>query len=239
MSEPDPVDPSNLFQAIHRADPRFRPRRIFDVGANIGQTVARIRAVYPHAPIDAFEPVAATFESLAAATADDEATQVHRLALSARPGVAVMSATPGSQQNRVLPAGSAPPAAPQEQVELITGDQFCARNTIREVGILKIDAEGHDLDVLVGFHTMLAQRRIHYVIVECGILPSNRTHVPLWRLTGFLSPCGYELVGLYPANLPRRVGVGPDSRPSVRGMRYGNAIFVAEPWPRSQPTPPS
>ncbi len=39
---------------------------VFDVGANVGQTVDRFRQYFPDAQIEAFQPVGATFEELQA-----------------------------------------------------------------------------------------------------------------------------------------------------------------------------
>jgi FkbM family methyltransferase len=227
------ADPTNAFLRIRYADVELAPACIFDIGANVGQTVAQIRDAYPDVPVHAFEPVAATFATLQAATADDPATTVHRLALGARAGMATMTARPGGVQNRIIQAGAHTGGAPQEQVEVTAGDAFCDRRGISRIGILKVDAEGHDLDVLVGFRGLLAERRIDWVVVECGVSPRNRQHVPLHRLSDFLFAMGYGLFGLFPAETRRQIRRAPGAAPHGLGLWYANAIFVAEPWPEA------
>ncbi|WP_198369800.1 FkbM family methyltransferase [Roseomonas rosulenta] len=214
----------NIFQSIHDADPGFTPRCIFDIGANVGQTVGQIRRVWPTVSVHAFEPVSATFAKLEENTAGDAGLQRHRLAFASRPGRAVMLARPLGLMNRIVEPFQA--RGPTEEVEVAAGDAFCAERAIDRVDILKIDTEGHDLEVLAGFRNMLATRRIMYVEVECAIAPDNAMHVPFSRLADFLFAFGYGLFNLYAGtryNLTRKT--------QDRGIWYGNAVFVAERWP--------
>lgn len=219
------------FRQIQRADPDFVPPCIFDIGANVGQTLAEIRRSYPTVPVHAFEPVSATFARLQEAAEGDAAATLHRLAFAARAGRALMHARPGNMMNRIVDGPLANPKLPVEEVEIVAGDAFCAAQGIEEIGILKIDTEGHDLEVLAGFHGMLAARRIRYVEAECAIAASNKMHVPFTRIADYMSALGYGLFGLFPA------GRHPDGYPNLhsgkreRGIWYGNAVFVAEHWP--------
>ncbi len=214
----------SIFRQLRQANTDFAPSCIFDVGANVGQTVRQIVSVYPSVPVHAFEPVSATFESLRSAVEPLPQVAAHRLALGSRPGRAIMRAIPGNVTNRIL--AEQPLHGQTEEVEVTTGDLFCAAQGVAEIGILKIDAEGHDLEVLVGFRGMLAERRCAYVQVECGIAPDNRMHVPFFRLADFMFALGYGLLalnGVATANLT--------TKRRDRGMWFGNAVFVAERWP--------
>jgi FkbM family methyltransferase len=221
-----------MFLDIRNSDPEFRPGCIFDIGANVGQTVQGLRRVWPDVEIHAFEPVGSTFDKLAENVAGDARVHLHRLAFGSRPGRAQMLARPLGVMNRIVSAAG--PAMPIEEVEVVAGDSFCAAHGIDRIGLLKIDTEGHDLEVLVGFREMLAARRIDYVEVECGVAPDNAMHVPFTRLAEFLFAFGYGLFNLYTGdrfNLTRKM--------RGRGMWYGNAIFVAERWNEGVvPSPP-
>jgi FkbM family methyltransferase len=213
-----------MFLDIRNSDLDFRPSCIFDIGANVGQTVQGLRRVWPDVEIHAFEPVGSTFAKLTENVAADPRVHPHRLAFGSRPGRARMLAQPLGVMNRIV---SAPcPAMPTEEVEVVAGDTFCAAHRIDRIGLLKIDTEGHDLEVLVGFRGMLAARRIDYVEVECAIAPTNTMHVPFTRLADFLFAFGYGLFNLYAGS---RNNITQRTR--ERGIWYGNAIFVAERWP--------
>jgi FkbM family methyltransferase len=213
----------NAFRQMKAAGPDWMPNCIFDIGANVGQTVQRIRKVWPTARVLAFEPVSTTFATLEANTAGDAALERHRLAFGSRAGRAKMLAVPGNTMNRII-AGAR--GGPTEEVEIVTGDGFCAAHGIDRLDLLKIDTEGHDLEVLAGFRNMLAERRITYVEAECAIAPDNAMHVPFGRIADFMFSFGYGLFNLYPG---MRVNVSLHRRD--RGMWFGNAVFVAERWP--------
>ncbi len=221
----------NVFRAIRQADPSFVPASVFDIGANVGQTHAQIRIAYPEVPVLCFEPVAATFATLAEKLAGDPAAKAYRLAFGARAGRALMQARPGGVTNRLITAPPANKAIPTEEVEVATGDAFCAGHGITEIGILKVDTEGHDLDVLVGFRGMLAGRRVRYVEAECGVSPRNFMHVPFTRIADFMFAMGYGLFGLFPGGQHARGYANLNTGKRERGIWYGNAVFVAEPWP--------
>ena len=60
--------------------------RIFDVGANVGQTAIAFRTAFPRAEIFCFEPVKATLQQLRAAIAGCERIHAFDLALSDKTG---------------------------------------------------------------------------------------------------------------------------------------------------------
>ena len=55
----------------------------------------------------------------------------------------------------------------------------------------------HDLDVLIGFQTMLTERRIDFVETEVAMNRVNTQHVPLEAVKDFLEPLGYHLFHFY------------------------------------------
>lgn len=198
------------------------PGVVFDVGSNVGQSIREFRAVWPHARIYGFEPVRATFDKLAAATNGDFQITVTNAGASRRPGSAVMTSRGASTGNHIIPGAAL--TAGLEEVPLICGDDFAAERGIDEIGFLKVDAEGHDLDALAGFSTMLREGRIRFVQVEVGVSPDNLKCVPLDRVCGFMFAMGYRLLGLYGflplATLRRR-------QPGRTVADYADAVFVA------------
>jgi FkbM family methyltransferase len=216
----------NAFRQIQLANRDWTPGCIFDVGANMGQTVRQIRQVWPAVRVFAFEPVSATFAALEARTAGDAALECHRLAFGSSAGRATMLATPGHTMNRIVTRPEGGQAT--EEVEVVTGDAFCAARGLDRLDILKVDTEGHDLDVLTGFGTMLAERRVTYVEAECAIAPDNRIHVPFNRIADFMHARGYGLFSLLPAGRHPQGYLNHTTRRRQRGMFYANAVFVAE-----------
>jgi FkbM family methyltransferase len=210
--------------------PAVRMRVIFDVGANIGQSAMAFRAAYPRARILAFEPIRPSFEALRAACGGDAGTQCFNLALGDRPGRATMEARDTAVRNRIVARPRR--QVPSAEVEMATGDSFCADRRIAGINFLKIDAEGYDLKVCEGFAGMIDRHKIDLIQVEAGMNLDNRDHVPLHDFVTFFAARGYLIFRIYDQALQAR-------HPR---LRRANVVFVsparAEPGARRGPPPP-
>ena len=186
---------------------------VFDVGANVGATALRYRALYPRAEIHCFEPYPPSFERLAVALAGDGRISLHRTALSSEAGRAVLNVNRNAETNSLLPSDDRAAqywgeglleTAGAVEVEVQTLDGFCAEHSIARVDVLKLDVQGAEYSVLEGAEAMLAARRIGVIYAEIIVAP---TYVGQRRLVDYLaltSARGYELFDLY--NPTRRNG---------------------------------
>jgi FkbM family methyltransferase len=194
-------------------DPSFRPAMIFDVGANVGQSAKDFAAVWPEAEIRSFEPILESFKTLVTMANRLPNVRAERLAFSSYPHTATMLSRGTSLVNRIIEKKTDDPV---ETVECSTIDGYCEKHRIDRIDFLKIDAEGHDLQVLIGAANLLRARQVEYICIESGLTPDNRAHVPFEILLHFLGGFGYRLFGLY--DLEERHG--------KRGAAFGNAVFV-------------
>lgn len=217
----------DFYRQIRDISPDFNPCMIFDVGANKGQSVNDMLAVFPGARINAFEPGSATFEILRDRFGDHANVAVHRLALDSRNGVVAFSSQAAATGNHILraePGGEGAVTDLQaETVEARMGDDFCRERQIDRIDFLKVDTEGNDLAVLAGFADLLRHRKITYLQVECTTTLDNRYHVHLERFIHFLHPFGYRLFSLN--DMVRKVN---KTRQRLNGIWFCNAVFVAE-----------
>lgn len=147
----------------------------FDVGANIGDWTALLLARVPRVShVHAFEPIDSTFAKLADRSFPPSVSR-HRMGLSSKPGTASMYVLgEGSTGNSLYRRqgledgwGIRPPEA-TEEVALETIDRFCEQHGIQKIDFLKIDAEGHDVDVLEGARESLRRGIIQIVQFEYG-----------------------------------------------------------------------
>jgi FkbM family methyltransferase len=205
------------FRDIALAIPEWRPRVIFDVGANRGQSCTGYAAAFPDTPIHAFEPVPTACAALRAAAAHWPNITVHQMALSAAPGVVRMTAKGAATDNRILPRGAS--QAGTVEVRAATGAEVAAELGCSDISFLKIDTEGHDLEVLAGFAPILPA--IDFVQVEAGMNPYNTTHVPFRRLEDTLRAAGFLLFRLYEQTLEFQRGGRPV-------LRRSNPLFIHE-----------
>ena len=109
-----------------------------------------------------------------------------------------------------------------QSVTTASGLQAAARLGVDRIDVLKIDTEGHDLEVVKGFGDMVRNKRIEFIQVECGFAPENTRHIPFEVFTDHLFPLGYRLLGIYGQR--RQFG---DTR--TRNLMFGDAVFVSMP----------
>ncbi len=167
---------------------------IFDIGANVGQSTIRFRSELPEAEVWAFEPVRATFEEFSNRFRGDQKVRPFQLAFGAGAGEATMIAEGTSVGNRIV--ASVREGLPSETVKVARGDDFLAEYGMPRVNYLKIDAEGHDLQVLQGFRRAMAEHQIDMVQMEVGLNPRNAGHVTFEKVKATMEAFHYSLFGV-------------------------------------------
>jgi len=150
-----------------------RPSSInFDVGANVGAFTLAIAKACSTADVYSFEPAPTTFERLRRNVEANHAANVHlrRTAMGSQLGRALFQVDPGSPATNRFKT----PDAPSHQcleVDVQTIDATLHQAEDRHLGLLKIDVEGFECDVLVGATDSIRKNRWAAVLIE--ICPSN------------------------------------------------------------------
>ena len=177
-------------------------RVFFDVGANVGQTSLRAATVFPNAAIHAFEPHPGTFRHLLAQTGSNERIRPNNLALGESDGEVDFYDFGDSKINSMI--ANSPyvqkfeKKATKIKVACTTIAQFCDRNELPGIDVLKIDTEGFDLSVLKGAKPLLEARKVKFIWVEFNSL-SNADGRPgsLAAIADFLEPYDVKFVASY------------------------------------------
>ncbi|HKP25391.1 MAG TPA: FkbM family methyltransferase [Dongiaceae bacterium] len=189
--QPKPTLREPPFSILARSVPLDDFRIVLDVGANIGKMTRRCLEHFPNARIWSFEPVSETCEVLRRRFADEPRVQVRQQALGSDQSTASIEAAGTSVGNMIV--GREEPGGRYERVPVTTGDAFLAETGLPAVDFLKIDTEGHDLKVLIGFTAALRRGAIRFLQVEASMNSTNVRHVPIQDFMGFLEPLGYHL----------------------------------------------
>jgi FkbM family methyltransferase len=168
---------------------------VFDVGANSGQTAWGLVRYFPTSQIYCFEPVEQTFEILRK-TYGQRVTCV-KMALGSRPGNETIKRYSDSELNTFSTARAGATMVGVEVVEVGTVDQFCADHAIPEIGLLKLDVQGWEREVLDGARRMLSSKSIRFIFAEVGFRQRDTDMQAFAPLNDHLDALGYEFCGLY------------------------------------------
>jgi FkbM family methyltransferase len=198
---------------------------VVDVGANIGMyTLFAARAVGPSGRVLAFEPVPALYDRLAgnvAATGVDSVS-TYQVAISDRRGNAPFHLGRSDSMGSLVRAQtSATIAVPTESL-----DDFLERQSITRVDMVKIDAEGAEMQIVGGMRRLLARTDRPVLFIEHNDLALRAAGSSAEELFATIVGYGYA---------PHLVERGRMSRVSALaepfhagGETFANYVFLPE-----------
>lgn len=150
---------------------------IFDVGANIGKYTKLVAEHIPSARIFSFEPNPNSFRTLTESVKalNNNNISVFNFGLSSVSDDKIMysyKSDVGSTHTSVLHDVLTDLHRSEDNVEIkaqfASLDQFCREHKIDHIDFLKIDTEGHELEVLKGASSMLSEKKIDVIQFEFG-----------------------------------------------------------------------
>jgi FkbM family methyltransferase len=149
------------------------PLTIFDVGANTGEYSRLVLdALRNRAEIYAFEPQKLAYQQLSESIKSNNFSAFN-IGLGNVPGIVKLyKNNEGSVFGSLYYAKHAHLGVEldkTEEVTIETLDQFCLSNAISHIDLLKIDVEGHEIEVLKGAKEMLKTEKINFIQFEFGI----------------------------------------------------------------------
>lgn len=198
--------------------PQWRPKTIFDVGANVGEVSLALAQYFPTAHIHAFEPVSATQQTLRRNLNAHPRITPHALAFGARAANIDIQLQKESTLNSLQVALNRDPSVPTETIEVATLDQFCVDHSITRIDLLKSDTEGHELAVLAGAARLLEAGAIDALLIEAGLTRDLPRFTPLNELVDLLRARGYVLIGIF----------NQSGWTHQRAAEFCNALFVRQ-----------
>lgn len=147
---------------------------VFDVGAHTGEWVRLALEINPHLQIHCFEPSKDNFEKLTANVKSNRAV-CNPFGLSSRKGEQaffIYRDAPGLNslyQRRGLEDGWGLEATHEiETVQFDTLENYCRDRNIENVDFMKIDVEGHELEVFKGGGSLFREGRVRVIQFEYG-----------------------------------------------------------------------
>lgn len=145
---------------------------IVDVGANVGSYTQMLMSTLPDASIWAFEPNPRTYATLATEVNSPRVVTINQGLGSCESTLKLFDRedSRGSSQHGSLYRAVIEEIHETESVELevsiTTLDRYAHANGIDQIQLLKIDTEGHELEVLKGATQLLASGKIDLLHIE-------------------------------------------------------------------------
>jgi len=165
----------------------------FDVGANIGQSTIAFKSIFPNAMVNAFEPVSTTFKKLKGLISYLPNVHLHEMALgSTRDQIEMYTGT----RSDLFSLSDSTNTGEKQMIEIRKLDDIVRETGISKISVLKIDTEGHDLNVLKGGIELLKIGMVDFIIVETTLFRNNGKFIHINEFTDFLSPLGYDLMSI-------------------------------------------
>ena len=144
---------------------------IFDVGANVGNYAKSLRKINQNIEIYCFEPHPRTFQKLVS-TVERLGVETFNVGVGSADGILKLydyANNDGSEHASLykdvietIHQGN----AVAHEVEMITLNFFSIEHQIERVLLLKIDTEGHELEVLKGFEPYIRQNKVDLIHFE-------------------------------------------------------------------------
>jgi hypothetical protein len=82
-----------------------------------------------------------------------------------------------------------------EQVHLVSLADFCRKEGITRIDLLKMDAQGYELNILAGAGNTLGQ--VLFILTEVGLQDKRADVVPFGQMQDVLQARGFSFCGLY------------------------------------------
>ena len=182
---------------------------IIDCGANIGQwstqliTVARKTDKNTQLKLFCFEPSFYSYSKLTKALSNLQSSNLnlsaYQKALSSKSGnLSLKIVHGGAGTNSLVEVPGS--YAEEETVSVTTMDDFAAENEIVKIDFLKIDAEGHDFDVILGAEQLLNEHCVGVIQFEYNWRWIYGKHF-LQEVFEFLKQRGYDLGKITPEGI--------------------------------------
>ncbi len=180
---------------------------IFDVGANVGQSIRNFRARFRQARIHSFEPSPSTFATLKGNAGGLNAVSLWNCALGATPGQLTLIENTMPEWSSFLPPGKCAYGriARETQVPVTTVDSFCAEQGITAIDVLKSDTQGYEFEVFQGAGGMFRRNAIRMIYCELIFSELYKNMPSFGRLYDYLTGHGFLLVSFYSIAYEKRL----------------------------------
>jgi len=181
---------------------------VFDVGANRGQTLEAILKRWPAARAHCFEPTPSLLPEVNRRADGNPNVKVNACAVGSAAGELEFHEYGDPLLNSFLEPGKDlwEGAVNSIKVQTVTLDEYCERNGVEKIDLLKIDTQGFDLEALKGADGLLNDGKVAMILVEVNFWRFYENQVSPGALIDYLISKDYLPVCFYEMNYKRGQG---------------------------------
>ena len=190
-------------------------RVLFDVGANVGQTLERMLRYTPDAEIYSFEPTESAYATLSARFGRRRNVHLRKMALGSAPGTMPLRVRANSELNTLVPVDDG--EGKTQATEVSTVDEMAVRNGIGHLDVLKLDVQGWEMEVVRGASRLIADQNLIFVLAEMTFRSDQKEMQQFTELHDHLEARGFVLSGMYE---PLRYG------PRKEFILFANVLYL-------------
>lgn len=210
---------------VEQIAPLFRGRAItyVDIGAFTGSVYAGLRSAGLRIhDAHLVEPNPRLIDELTQRFDGDHRVVAHNLAVGDADGEAHLELR--DSMTRIV---SEPGSRASAVVQVTSLDALMARQGVEHVHLLKVDVEGHELDVLAGAGGLLSAQAVDVIYIEAGMSGESAQQVHHRDIELVLEAHGYRLMGVF-----EQVHEWIQDLPTLRRANLG---FVSQKFAESHP----
>lgn len=190
---------SHFMELLLRA--RFAPVHIVDIGANHGNWTREVRSYFPDAQYTLFEPQPNLRKKMTDLLAEGSRVQLNTMGVGKESGEMLFTLhdRDDSCSFAWTPEMAADKGYQQINIPVTTLDKYIEANHLPWPDLVKIDAEGWDLEVLEGAPNVLKNATV--VMIEAAVGNPTFKNTML-RVCSVMDGAGYRLVDFTDLNRP-------------------------------------
>ena len=196
---------------------------IFDVGAHKGETVSNYLSLFKNPSIFSFEPTPSSYKMLNNMF-NGQIKPINK-ALGSKIGKKEFLIKNVSSCNSFFKIKDYAKKYKNAEengkilVEVDTIDNFCNKNRIQKVDILKLDVQGYEVEVLKGATSMLTNKKIKLIYAETYFNPAYEGDCcNIYDVGSLLESWGYSLYNIY--------NLFYDTETKM--LRFGESLFITK-----------
>lgn len=172
---------------------------VFDVGANVGQSVDRFRKSFPMSCIHSFEPSPSTYKKLRTHCKNTPGVKTWNFGVGSTDTTLALSENSHSNMSSFLLPGETcwGEVIKTTDVKVVSLDSFARDQQIEFIHVLKSDTQGYDFEVFKGATQLMAENRIGLIYFEFTFSDMYKNSPSFDEVFRFLSERNFVLVAFY------------------------------------------